>query len=169
MTYDKGAYMSSASNNSYFENIEKFDGAFQVLARLLSISKSTRALLYLKLAEIDFCNGQDELILLFDDDEIVGMSTVAYRLNVRPSTVSKMIDRLLLKGLLERIGDESDARRTIVRLTPAGVEAREKIRMLRARLETELFGKISHERMHGVASSLDLLEDTLKSRLAKLR
>ena len=78
----------------------------RLVCALLSVSKSTRALTRIKLAERDFHNGQDELLLALDEEAAIPVSKLADELKVRPSTVSKMLERLVRKGLVERSVDQ---------------------------------------------------------------
>ncbi|MCY0896391.1 MAG: MarR family transcriptional regulator [Alicyclobacillaceae bacterium] len=57
--------------------------------------------------------------------ESCSMGELAERLDVRASTMSQMIDRLELAGLVERRVDEADARSRSVSLTVSGCEALE--------------------------------------------
>lgn len=50
-------------------------------------------------------------------------SELAYRLTVRPPTVTRLVDGLAERGLVERRTDERDRRRTTMALTPAGRDA----------------------------------------------
>ena len=135
---------------------------------LLSISKSMRALQGMKLAELGFHQGQDELLLAIDDAGTT-VSLLAERMCVRPSTVSKMMDRLVAKGLLERISDNRDARRTIVRITPSGICAREEVVEARSRFEHELQKLFGGERSPSIGESLATCQTILSSRLQRLR
>lgn len=115
-------------------------GEFQeekTLAALLSIAKVTRAIYGIKLAAIGFHNGQDELLLAIDPAGLP-VSVMAEQLMVRPSTVSKMMDRLVDKGLVERTGDARDARRTIIHLTAAGKDAQNSLVETRKAVDAEL-------------------------------
>lgn len=67
----------------------------RLVSALLSISKSTRALVGLKLSELGFHNGQDELLCALDERSEMSVSKIADELCVRASTVSKMLDRLV--------------------------------------------------------------------------
>ncbi|KQT50201.1 hypothetical protein ASG43_21850 [Aureimonas sp. Leaf454] len=135
---------------------------------LLSVSKSTRALTGIKLAELGFHNGQDELLLALDEEAPVSVSHVADELAVRPSTISKMIDRLVAKGLVERAGDHRDARRTMVRITPRGLDARSRLLAMRSALEKEL--KTAYPSDFGsLVQPLETIASVLKQRLHRLR
>ena len=135
---------------------------------LLSISKSMRALQGIKLASLGFHNGQDELLMAIDaKGETV--SVVAEHLAIRPSTVSKMMDRLVAKGLVERTGDVRDGRRTLIRITPAGIEARKMLEQARAELDAELGSAMSADKCDAVTRELEDFAQYIAGRLRRLR
>lgn len=140
----------------------------RIVPVLLSISKSTRALTGLKLTELGFHNGQDELLLALNEEVSVSVSRLADELCVRPSTVSKMLDRLVAAGLVARINDNRDARKTMVRITPAGLDARSLLLRMRENLEVELVSSFSNG-IDGVKQALETIAATLKARLSRLR
>lgn len=85
---------------------------------------SPRAFLGIRLAETGFHDGQDGTMLALEPTQAVTVSAPAGRLAVRPSTVSRMLDRLVARTLVERAADKRDPRRTVVRITPRRLEAR---------------------------------------------
>lgn len=99
-------------------------------AALITLAKAARALHGLKLSELSFQNGQDELLIALDADGKT-VSYVADTLDIRPSTVSKMVDRLEEKGLIVRIADPRDARRTMLKITVEGLAMRNEIEQAR--------------------------------------
>jgi DNA-binding MarR family transcriptional regulator len=54
--------------------------------------------------------------------ESVTVSQVSRRVSLSPATVSRIVDRLVRKGLVERQRGESDRRKVYVTLTVAGLE-----------------------------------------------
>lgn len=144
-------------------------GAPVIVPSLLSIAKSTRAFLALLLAEIDLHPGQDQLIDRLDPNSPVSVSTLAEQLFVRPSTVSKMLDRLIEKGLVARTANNRDARRTMVQLTPLGEQAQISIRALWRRLETDLVSSISVDDLEILDRSLARADELLTRKLRRLR
>lgn len=140
----------------------------RLVPALLSISKSMRALQGIKLASLGFHNGQDELLMAIDaKGETV--SVVAEHLAIRPSTVSKMMDRLVAKGLVERVGDARDGRRTLIRITPAGIEARHRLTRARAELDAELAAAMSTDKCATVTRELEDFAQYIAGRLRRLR
>ena len=111
---------------------------------LVTLSKRIRAVFGNALAETDFHHGQDHLIMALVPGTDIAVSALAIELDVRPSTVSKMLDRLSARALVVRLPDPQDSRRTLLRLTAEGVDAQTKIRTLWAEIGRQIAPK-QHE------------------------
>lgn len=149
-------------------SINGFDNA-RVVPALLSIAKSTRAFLALLLSEIDLHPGQDQLLHRLQPDEPVSVSMLADQLAVRPSTVSKMLDRLIEKNLVERAANSRDARRTMVILTPEGEVAQRSVKIIWDRLEAELTSALTRSDVDKLMGALDQVDELLSVKLRRLR
>ncbi|WP_244488122.1 MarR family transcriptional regulator [Aureimonas sp. Leaf454] len=141
----------------------------RLVPTLLSIAKSTRAFLALLLAEIDLHPGQDQLLHRLEPGETVSVSMLADQLAVRPSTVSKMLDRLIEKELVVRAANNRDARRTMVALTPRGEEIKQAVRRIWNRLEHELTASLSSTDMDRLIGAVEQVDDLLSVKLRRLR
>ncbi|MFD2238710.1 MarR family winged helix-turn-helix transcriptional regulator [Aureimonas populi] len=140
-----------------------------VVPLLLTISKSTRAFLALLLAEIGLHPGQDQLLHRLTAGQAVSVSALADQLAVRPSTVSKMLDRLIEKKLVLRTTSSGDARRTMVLLTEEGATVRTAVLALWERLETELVATIPDGNRRELIGALAQVDTLLATRLRRLR
>ena len=84
----------------------------------------------------------------------VGPGKLAERLGMTPGAISKLVERLSVKELVERTGDVADRRRQSVALTPKG----EKLVPILARLadenDAEFFGHLSPDRQAGLVRVL---------------
>ncbi|ORE85729.1 MarR family transcriptional regulator [Aurantimonas sp. 22II-16-19i] len=147
---------------------ETASDAPRLVSSLFSISKSIRALTQLMIAEIGFYNGQDELLLALDKDEPITVCTLADKLAVRPSTASKMISRLVERGMIEKIRDSRDRRRTMVRITLAGLEAQCMLSEIRDDLEGQLIISLQDD-VQAVQAAFERISHILKKRLKRLR
>jgi DNA-binding MarR family transcriptional regulator len=135
---------------------------------LLSVAKQTRAIFGLKLSAAGFHNGQDQMLLALQPGCPSTVSHLADTLGVRPSTVSKMLDRLIEKGFLERFADTRDARKTLVRITPAGVAAQRRIQKVWDAIAEDLTLSIG-EGTDALTVELTKLDRYLASKLTRLR
>lgn len=135
---------------------------------LLSVAKQTRAIFGLKLSAAGFHNGQDQMLLALQPDCPTTVSHLADTLGVRPSTVSKMLDRLIEKGLLLRLADTHDARKTMVTITPAGMEAQRRIQKVWDAIAAEFSLSIG-EGAETLTQELCKLDRHLAAKLMRLR
>ena len=139
-----------------------------IVQSLLSIAKSTRALFGLRLAELGLSNGQDEMLLALDEVEPISVTALAEKLSVRPSTVSKALDRLVSRGMAQRYYYETDARQTLVRITPEGVDVRKRVTEMRENLEAELNAALAADDGR-TAVALRITSACLQAKLRRLR
>lgn len=146
---------------------ERAEPAAVLLSHLQSISKSTRQLISIKLAECEVMAGQDQFLLCFEEGEAVSVAALADRLSVRASTVSKMTDILQRRGWVERQADEHDARKVRVRLTETGCQVRDTVRAVEARLGAELLSVIGADAT--IVPVLAKLDAVLTKRLSRYR
>jgi DNA-binding MarR family transcriptional regulator len=143
--------------------------AMDLVEKLTSISKLTRALLGFKLAEIGLHNGQDELLMLLQDRVPIIISALARELSVRPPTVSKMIDRLEASGFVERRDVDEDRRRTSILITATGLEMRDRVRSIREDVGTMLTATLDAAETDRMMHGLDTVEAALAVQFVKLR
>ena len=136
---------------------------------LIALSKSTRQLVSLKLAETGVMAGQDQLLDALDLREQRSICTVANTLSVRPSTVSKMLDILERRGWCQREADDVDLRRTFVRLTAEGERIRQNVRRIWQEVNGDLMRQLPPDAVPAMSAALRQVEDLLVSRLARLR
>jgi DNA-binding MarR family transcriptional regulator len=100
--------------------------------------------------------------------ERIAVSALAAALGVRPSTVSKMLDRLADKGLVERHHDVRDGRLTVVGLTKSGIEAQAEIRRLWADVCRQVAPALAGDPAE-IMHQLRDVSDVLGARLMRLR
>lgn len=141
----------------------------QTVTSLLSIAKSTRAFIALLLAEIGLHPGQDQLLDRLMPGTPISVSVLANELSVRPSTVSKMLDRLIDRGLVIRTANKSDQRRTMVELTPKGEAVRGEVRAIWRRLDTELVSALDKDQRQSLTFTLSQIDEILAQKLRRLR
>ena len=86
------------------------------------------------------------------------MSDLADRVLLSPSGLTRLVDRLERRGLVERQADAGDGRVALARLTPDGrrtakLAARTHLRGIRAHFT----GRLSEAKLHAVASALETI------------
>lgn len=149
--------------------ITRKPGDEPVLTLALATSQALRALVGLKLAKLGLASGQDRLLIALADNESLSVSALAAELNVRPSTVSKMMDRLTARGYTQRQPDVADARRINVELTPEGQRICHRLRTLWNDIDADLTSDLTPEQSSQMLKGLTLLNGQVAQRLRRLR
>lgn len=95
-----------------------------------------------------------------------GYNTAAFKricqdANLEKSYASRIINRLVERGFLEKIGDPSDQRAVIVRLTEEGRKLHSELHTAAAELNLHLCSVLSPEQLRTFMASLLLLDDRL--------
>lgn len=107
-----------------------------VVPALIALSKSTNALLALRLSAIGLKTGQDEVLMVLNPIDPVAISTVADRLCIRVTTATTVLRHLAEKGLVSYGTGTMPAEQ--IEVTPAGAALQHKIRQVHAQLEQDL-------------------------------
>jgi len=90
-------------------------------------------------AGADLTFVQWRLILIVGDSEVgATVNQIAVRLGAHPSPTSRLVSRLVRRGLAESVPDRTDARARRIRLTDAGRNLREKVLDLRRGVLAEI-------------------------------
>ncbi|MEF2554033.1 MarR family transcriptional regulator [Aurantimonas sp. A2-1-M11] len=138
------------------------------VVEMLRVAKLTRQYMQLAVWEAGLHAGQDELLDVLADTPL-SFSAVADQVGIRSATLSKMIDRMVEKGLVERVKSLDDRRKMDVVLTPEGAEVQRLVRAIWERTEREVFGELSSSEIQQTLESLTTLHSQLKVRLRRLR
>ncbi|NDV89574.1 MarR family transcriptional regulator [Aurantimonas aggregata] len=80
-------------------------------------------------------------------------------LQIRPSTISKTVDHLVARGLVERTRDPDDARLTVICITPSGTEMQRRIKEVWQAVEGDFQQMHDWNRVEG---DLRLVEEILR-------
>ncbi len=136
---------------------------------LFPIAKHFRALLDTKLRDLGLEVGNDQLLLAIDELSSNAVSHLADQLAVRPSTLSKMTDRLVSKGLVKRGRLEMDARVTVLHLTDEGIQMKTEVRRIHEMLNEELANALRLDENENMLPALVSVAAALSKRLARLR
>ncbi len=90
------------------------------------------------------------------------VTELAEEIGVPPSTFTGVLDRLVEGKWLERLPDPEDRRATLLKATPEGVAAIERLTSISRRKLSAMFGSIPRKRMERMAGDLQALLDCLE-------
>jgi DNA-binding MarR family transcriptional regulator len=151
------------------ELIEAGDSDDGMISSLLLIGKTTRAIVGYRLIELGLFVGQDDLIIQLDPLVPKNVGEVAEDLNIRPSTVSKTLDRLFAAGLVTRTRNPNDARTTGILLTSSGTDMRKRILRMRYDLNDEIMHHVGIAGLTVGPADMKAVGEVLTARMRRLR
>ncbi|RTZ98800.1 MAG: MarR family transcriptional regulator [Deltaproteobacteria bacterium] len=102
-------------------------------------------------------------LLLFGGERYLTAKGIAYRLNVVKSRVTKIVDGLVHKDLVQRVRDPEDSRITLISLTHDGQEKMKSIRKFIDSVHVETLRQMTTDQRKTVLPSLDLLRSSMKA------
>jgi DNA-binding MarR family transcriptional regulator len=108
-------------------------------------------------------------LMLFDEERYLTVKGISQKMEIAKSRVTKIIDGLVHKELVERTDDPKDGRVTLISLTPKGKDkSRELALFLQNAHQKVLLQMRPDERKH-VLSSLELLRSSMELVKADLK
>jgi DNA-binding MarR family transcriptional regulator len=129
-------------------------GAIRALVRRFSISER---------ADVSCCGmtvAQAATLGALDADGPMRLGALGRRLGISPSTLTRNLQRLEERGLVERISDPEDARAWQARLTPGGRRAAAEVELRELRFAETILAQLPSRR-RGV--TLETLRDLLQA------
>lgn len=156
-----------AAENGDADKIDVGGPPTGILHTLISIARSIRALLSLRLAELGLGSGQDEILLGLDSEEPASTAILAARLDMREVTLGKLIEPLIAKGLIEQVGGARDSRRAMIRISLAGTAMQERVRDIWNEIGNDLIGARGSEQLDRLIQELEGMQHQMSARLTR--
>ena len=99
----------------------------------------------------------------FNGERYLTVKGISLKLDVAKSRVTKIINGLIEKGMVEQINDPKDARVKLISLTPAGQTKSEEIDVFIKGIHQELLLQMGHDERKNTLSYLELLRSAMES------
>ena len=106
-------------------------------------------------------------LMLFEGERYLTVKGIARKLEVAKSRVTKIINGLVEKGLVETIEDPRDARIKLINLTPAGQGKSEGIVAFRGEIHSRILMHIGADERLNTLSHLELLRSAMEAAKAE--
>ena len=107
-------------------------------------------------------------LMLFEGERYLTVKGIAQKLDVAKSRVTRIVDGLIEKRLVERMEDPKDGRIKLVNLTPTGLKKSEEIGAFRREICYKILTQMGAEERRILLSSLDLLRAAMEAVKASL-
>ena len=102
-------------------------------------------------------------LMLFGKERYLTAKSIAHRMNVVKSRVSKIIDGLIKKDLIQRIKDPEDSRVQLLSLTPEGQKKINEINGFIEDVYSQVLSRIAPDQRQAMLTNLDILKASMEA------
>ena len=102
-------------------------------------------------------------LLLFNGERYLTVKGISQRMDVAKSRVTKIIDSLIEKGLVERFGDPRDSRIKLISLTTQGQTLSEQAKAFHGEIHRNLLLHLAEEERKNILSELEKLRSAMEA------
>jgi DNA-binding MarR family transcriptional regulator len=102
-------------------------------------------------------------LLLFGEERYLTPKGIAQKMNVVKSRITKIIDGLVRKGLVQRIKDPEDSRIHLLSLTGKGQKKIDEIKAFLNDVHRQVLTRITTEQRSTLLFNLDLLKSSMEA------
>lgn len=117
--------------------------------------------------QMGITSSQGYTLLAVPEGESISMNDLSLKMKLASSTMTRMIDQLVQKGLVDRQADSEDRRVVRVRLTERGGQAKKQLRETLQSFFLQVLAEVPEDERELVRHSLEILNqailNTLKS------
>jgi DNA-binding MarR family transcriptional regulator len=108
-------------------------------------------------------------LMLFDMERYLTVKGIAQKMEVAKSRVTKIMDGLTKKRLIQTTEDPNDGRVKLLSLTPAGQKKLKEIDTFTRQIHQKILYHIDLEQRKAILSSLELLRSSMEAVKAQLK
>jgi DNA-binding MarR family transcriptional regulator len=102
-------------------------------------------------------------LALFGEERYLTAKSIAHRMNVVKSRVSKIIDGLIRKNLVQRIKDPEDSRVQLLSLTPGGQKKINEINSFMEEVYGQVLSQMVPDQRQAMLTNLDILKGSMEA------
>jgi DNA-binding MarR family transcriptional regulator len=102
-------------------------------------------------------------LILFGDERYLTAKSIAQKMNVVKSRVSKIIDGLIKKNLIQCITDPEDSRVKLLSLTSEGQKKINKIRQFMEDVHGQVLSQMAPDQRKAMLTNLDILKASMEA------
>ena len=102
-------------------------------------------------------------LMLFGEERYLTAKGIAHKMNVVKSRVSKIVDGLIKKKLIQRIKDPEDSRISLLSLSAAGQEKLNNINEFLSNIHHQVLLQMAPDQRKAVMTNLDILKASMEA------
>ncbi len=115
--------------------------------------------------QLDVTASQGYILLAVPEMDTINMNDLSLKMRVANSTMTRMVDQLVQKGLVNRSADPQDRRIVLVSLTDHGKEVRSKLKNTLQDFFRQVLCDLPSNQLVGSLESLETLNQTITKML----
>lgn len=100
---------------------------------------------------------ESNLLISLEPGEYFTCNEVAKKMDLSPSRVSRIVDKLIIKGYLDRKTSSSDRRSIVLSLTNSGKKCREQVENGKEQCEKRLRQHLNEKELNAVHGAIEIL------------
>ncbi len=113
--------------------------------------------------KFDLPDAELRCLLLFGNERYLTSTGIAQKMNLVKSRISKIVDGLIKKDLIQRIKDPEDSRISLLSLTPAGQKKLDEIKSFLDETHHQVLQHMAPEQRKTLLINLDLLKASMEA------
>ena len=102
-------------------------------------------------------------LVLFGDERYLTAKSIAHKMNVVKSRVSKIIDGLIKKNLIQGIADPEDSRVKLLSLTSEGQKKLNEIKQFMQDVHGQVLSQMAPDQRKAMLTNLDILKASMEA------
>ena len=142
--------MSTSTDSAIDESLDAITDSLLTASRLL-VAISARSI---ALVDDTITIPQFRTLVLLSNEGPVNLATLAALLDVQPSTIGRMVDRLVSAGLIDRRAHPTSRRELVAELTPRGRRVVKKVTANRRKELARVVEKMPARERRGLVRAL---------------
>ena len=111
----------------------------------------------------DLPDAELRCLSLFGQERYLTAKGIAQKMNVVKSRVSKIIDGLIKKRLIQRIKDPEDSRISLLSLTPEGQQKINEINEFLKSIHVQVLSQMAPDQRQAMLTNLDILKASMEA------
>jgi DNA-binding MarR family transcriptional regulator len=148
---------TQASSNISASQIEKFH---ETITKLFQCCQER---MQFQSEKFDLPDAELRCLMIFTNERYLTAKSIAHKMNVVKSRITKIIDGLEEKQLVKRMKDPADSRVTLISLTQEGHSKLLQIKAFQDLVYREVLGNMAPDQRKTMITNLELLNISMES------
>ena len=102
-------------------------------------------------------------LVLFGEERYLTAKGIAYKMNLVKSRVSRIIEGLIRKNLIQRVKDPGDSRVSLLSLTPTGMKKLDAVNAFLEEMHLMVLSQMEPDQRTSVLTNLEMLKASMEA------